>query len=50
VLAFIEQKAKTPEHLRLSPTMHRAIVPTEEKLATSEGAVGLLPSFQVEDI
>ncbi len=29
--------------------MHGAIVPAQEKLAASEGPVGLLPSVQLED-
>src|SRR5258708_2194623 len=41
--ALTEQEAKAPEHLCLSPTMHRYVVPTQVKLAASEGAVWPLP-------
>ena len=46
----IEQEAKAAKQLRLRPAMHRYIVPTEQKLPAAEGAVGLVPSFQIYDL
>ena len=41
-----EQEAQATEQLRLSPTMHRHIVPTDHQLASSKRAIGFSPTRQ----
>src|SRR5258706_6195171 len=45
-LVFCEQKAQTPEHLRLRPSVHRHIIPPDEEFASPERPVRFLPALQ----
>src|ERR1035437_6062942 len=43
-----KKQTKAPEHLRLSPPMHRSVVPTKQKLTSSKTPVRFLPSVQID--
>src|SRR5215469_6092303 len=43
---FSQEKTKASKKLRLSPTMHRHIVPPNQKLSSAKRAVRFLPASQ----